>query len=784
MTWAWLRLERRGAFLLGLVCCLAPLLWGPMGRLFYTADYNLPLDPGRAVASLLAGWSTDNLGAPTVRFNPHLFPFLAFWRIGQVLGVPLWIIQRLWLAGLLALAYVSATAFVRFLVPGARRSTSAAVAITYVFNPFTLYSFAVGHNIAFLAYAAAPLWLATLLRAVRSDGGPRQRMMAAAVTLLFASSFDNPAVILSFVLVPTALFLIRELLARRDERRQIAVSTARIVAWVGALHSWWIIPTLWAVLKGSSYRYAGSAGSLLEWPGLATRVDFVEFLRGHGFWGQYAGYRGVPYLSWAPSFEHPLLVASSWLLASLAVSALLVHRRPAGWIKIGALLFVVSIFLSKGINPPAGGLNKWLYLNVPGFHVFRGTYEKFGGMAFLGVLLGAAALLVAPRWSARARLSLIVVVAGASAASAWPLVTGDVAQPMNANGVSSTVRVPSDYQSLRVWTASVPSSGSLLIVPWSPSGYVKTDWGFAGPDPLHNFSRLPVFAGEPEASRRDGSRYSSLLDLLETPEDAALAQRLGVAYVVVRHDVDHGFYAGTPTPEAVEGRLRGAGYVVEAVLGKLSVWRLPVPTAPFWLQPARGAPVLRPEPSKRVPSASPRPSIPTNARFVGAATVKGTARISGPTWLYLPQVFSAGWRLSVTAEKGASAKVVKHAAPADFGNAWLVDGQGNVSFRIRHDKGLAGVAGLTITAAGFLTALVALKRDRGRVALGGRKRRLRTESVCDLRSREPTEEVETVREVVEHQGGREQSGGRPGTPVGGRAQGEPSGQEDGGGATR
>ena len=194
--------------------------------------------------------------------------------------------------------------------------------------------------------------------------------------------------------------------------------------------------------------------------------------------------------------------------------------------------------------------------------------------------------------------------------------------------------------------------------------------------------------------------------------------------------------------------------------------------------------MLRPEPSGRIPSASLRPSIPTNARFVGAATMKGTVRISGPTWLYLPQAFSPGWRLSVTAEKGASAKVLSHAAPAAFGNAWLVDGQGKVSFRIRHDEGLARLAGLLITAAGFITALVAFKRVRGRAALGGRKRRWRTESVCDLRSREPTEEVDTVREVVEHQGGREQSGGRPGTPVGGRAQGEPSGQEDGGGATR
>jgi hypothetical protein len=73
-----------------------------------TADtkINLHVDPGRFLADVASMWtSTGQLGdVQSGQQTGYLFPMGPFFAVGHAFGIPDWIVQRLWLGTLLALA--------------------------------------------------------------------------------------------------------------------------------------------------------------------------------------------------------------------------------------------------------------------------------------------------------------------------------------------------------------------------------------------------------------------------------------------------------------------------------------------------------------------------------------------------------------------------------------------------------------------------------------------------------------------------------------------------------
>ena len=73
-----------------------------------TADtkINLHVDPGRFLSDVASMWtSTGQLGdVQAGQQAGYLFPMGPFFAVGHAIGLPDWIVQRLWLGTLLALA--------------------------------------------------------------------------------------------------------------------------------------------------------------------------------------------------------------------------------------------------------------------------------------------------------------------------------------------------------------------------------------------------------------------------------------------------------------------------------------------------------------------------------------------------------------------------------------------------------------------------------------------------------------------------------------------------------
>ena len=73
-----------------------------------TADTKIDLhvDPGRFLSQVAAAWtSTGDLGeVHSAQYSGYLWPMGPFFALGHLIGLPAWVVERLWLGTLLALA--------------------------------------------------------------------------------------------------------------------------------------------------------------------------------------------------------------------------------------------------------------------------------------------------------------------------------------------------------------------------------------------------------------------------------------------------------------------------------------------------------------------------------------------------------------------------------------------------------------------------------------------------------------------------------------------------------
>src|SRR4051794_8553810 len=178
---------RRRSIPLGLsLLALALGLAQRPGTVVADTKVDLYVDPGRFLRHVLSVWSpTGDLGHVFgAQYSGYAFPMAPFFALGDALGVPVWIVHRLWLGALLALA---AYGVVRLLdaLAGPRRGALHLVAgALYIVNPYvTVY--ANRTTVALLSYAALPWLLLAIHRGVRA---PRRWWWPAAFALVLTST--------------------------------------------------------------------------------------------------------------------------------------------------------------------------------------------------------------------------------------------------------------------------------------------------------------------------------------------------------------------------------------------------------------------------------------------------------------------------------------------------------------------------------------------------------------------------------------------------------------------
>jgi len=503
---------------------------------------DLHVDPGGFLADVASAWSsTGDLGhVQGGQYGGYLFPMGPFFALGHWLGGAPWLVQRLWLGLLLALAAWGAVKLLEEL--GGSAVACGVAGLIVLLNPYVVV-FSGRTSVTLLGYAALPWLLVCARRGVLRGGWAWPAAFALIVT---ASGGGVNAAVTAWVLVGPLLLVLYERWTGRVRWGAVwgfAWRTGVATAFVSA---WWVMPLL------VQSRYGVDFLRFTEQPGtIWSTTSLPESLRLMGYWISYlgVGYGGIlrPYFGdgGVLLFALPVVLAGL-LVPALALLGFAWTRRDA-YAPFALLLVIVGLIVMTAGFPegtPLRRASNFTYNHVVAVQFLRTTY-KAGPLVAFGVAilagLGAARL---PRRALVGVALLLPVVAS------WPLVRGRALDDQ-----LLWKRIPAAWEQAAEHVDA--RGGRAVVLPGQLYAYY--DWG-GTIDPI-----LPVLAGTPVATR-NAVGYADLraTDLLWTT-DALVQQRralpgqlgglldlMGVRTVVAGADDDPTRSGAAPAAEAAD----------------------------------------------------------------------------------------------------------------------------------------------------------------------------------------------------------------------------------------
>lgn len=493
------------------------------------------MQPGETARRYAQSW-IDSPGLGAASYNTGVAPLAAMFAMLESLGVPAWVIMRLWRLSLLLLAAWGARLAVRELVGRSVHGDALAVAgvvaaVVYAANPYVVVGG--GTTPTLQPYALLPWLVFCWLRGFRR---PSWRWIVAAALVLSAMGGLNAGVVPLIQLVIIIPLAVHALAVERIRFRAVAgviVGTGLLYA---LLSAYWLVPALQALGAGTAVAEGTESPQAIN-----AANSYAEVLRGLGMWTLYGGDGSGPFNpSHLPYLTTPLVVLLSFGIPVLAAVGARLSTSPARL--FGAVSVLLGGLLMVGLFPMSerSGWSRaleWAFDTVPGVIAFR-TTNKVGAVLELGlavlVALAAAALLprLAETWQ-----RVVAVIAGlaVTAASLAPALTG---------GLFPIKMDLPDY-----WleaSAALDAGGSdsrLLMVPGV--GAPHYEWGYRGPDEIGAalFSRPLVFRTIYPTGEGHGTAMLAEVDrrlrLGTLPEGtmSSLARYLGVGDVVGRYGV-------------------------------------------------------------------------------------------------------------------------------------------------------------------------------------------------------------------------------------------------------
>ncbi|WP_148614738.1 alpha-(1-_3)-arabinofuranosyltransferase domain-containing protein [Nocardioides rubriscoriae] len=533
-----------------LLFVLMSLLQSP-GTTTYDTRAELTQRPADFLASAFTLWHPEsNFGEFQNQAYGYLFPQGSWFVLGDLVGLPDWVSQRLWSALVLVVA-----------VEGARRVAGAVglapayallAGVVYGFAPRLLGTVSVitGET---LPGAVMP-WV--VLPVVLALGGRMVPWRAALLSGAAVVCMGGVNAVENAGSLPLAAILVGWGAWRHLVSWRFAAGWA---AAVGVASTWWALPLL--VLAGYSppfYEYVESAADT------TALVGWSEASRGASHWVAYLVVGGQ---QWWPAandlVSEPQLVLVSALVAGIGVVGL-AHLRHVlrGPLVLAVLVGLGSLTIAHGGwegSPVAGSVRA--LLDGP-LQIFRNVHKidptvrlplaiGFGHAVALAV---AALLARRPSWTPSTPLLVMVPLA----------VVLTLGQPYLVNNARTPGwdEVADPWVQARDYLAAHQDGRTTLVLPGS--GFAEQTWGWTLDEPLLVLggadlvtrSQVPIVPGQ-------SLRFLAALDQLASTGRASngLGEQLaraGIGHVVVRRDLDR-TTTGSPHPAGATVSLATAG---------------------------------------------------------------------------------------------------------------------------------------------------------------------------------------------------------------------------------
>ncbi|GAA2344407.1 alpha-(1-_3)-arabinofuranosyltransferase [Streptomyces kunmingensis] len=505
------------------------------GRMTFETKLGVALDPWRFIEDLGQLWhDRAGFGGLADQYIGYAFPMLPYYGLADLVRLPVWLAERLWLSLVVTAAFWGALRLMERLRIGSP-SGRLLGAVAYALWP--TYTIVIGSTSAAVLPGALLPWV--LLPLTNSRKSPRISAVHSALLVPFMGGVNAAATLAS--LLPVGLYLLSRPPSPR-KRRQISWWFPSVV--LATL--WWTIPLLLLGVYGENFLpYVENARTTTD------TMAATETLRGAGNWVAYL-HLGEAWLpaGWTVATSVVVIVCSA-LAAAFGLAGLarrdLPERRWLLLTVMAAALFTLAGYGGALGAPFHDTVQSWL--DGP-LAPFRNIYKFQTGLA-LALVLGLAHLVgVAPeprgtRPLRGRRYAPLLVAVLILPGLAWPYLNGSILQP------GPFKKLPAYWQSTADWLRTYSPDSRALVVPATAHGIYT--WGSPIDQPLDVLAdsrwaqRDFVPFGTAGNRRTLDAIEQALMSGIQVPGLQDYLSRSGLYYVVVRNDLDPDQFGYVPT---------------------------------------------------------------------------------------------------------------------------------------------------------------------------------------------------------------------------------------------
>lgn len=493
----------------------------------------------------------------------YLFPMGPFFWIGNILGAPEWVIQRLWWSLLLVVAFLGIVRLARLLgITGFWPRLAGGLA--YVLAPRMVTELGV-LSVEVLPFAIAPWVLIPLVRAAEG-GSPRRWAAWSGVAIACAGGVNAVG---SAAVLPLGVWWI---LTRFRGRR-----LGSMLGWwslaVVAATLWWAIPLL--VLG----QYSPPFLDWIESASVTTSITAPDtVVRGTSQWVAYISDSSGPVWpsGWALVTSTGLILATG-VVAAVGVFGLSLRATPHRLFLVGILLIgVIAVGFGHVGQIPGLGADLARTLLDGALAPLRNTH-KFDLLIRLPMAIGVAGAVAwlwtrinsaegkRKRWTRWSGMLAVGVIALSLITSAQPALAGMLTRDR------SFVDIPTYWSDAASWLADQQQAGRALLLPSASFGVYT--WGRTNDEPLQVLASTPwVVRDAVPLSGAGAIRWlDGVNERLTTgrgaPGLSAAMSRAGISWIVVRNDLDRRRSESSRSELIRQGLLRSGGFVPVASFG-------------------------------------------------------------------------------------------------------------------------------------------------------------------------------------------------------------------------
>ncbi len=514
-----------------------PLLLTAPGKVAADTKTYLYLDPSRLLSRAWSMWDPNvGLGTVTHQTIGYLWPMGPWFWFWELVGMPDWIAQRLWVGTLMFAAGAGVAYLLRTL--GIRSVPSVlAAALLYELSPYVLH-YAARISVILLPWAALPFLVALVQRSLETRSWRHPALFA----LVVATAGGVNATALVLAGLGPLVWLVFAVLVHREVTWRVALGVTARIGSLTLLTSLWWIAGLWV--------QGGWGIDILRYTETVETVARTslssEVLRGLGYWFFYGGDKLGAWIEPGQSYtQHLWLIAVGFAVPVLGFCAVAVMR----WrYRAAALLLVVlGTAIAVGAYPydspsPAGGAFKALATSSTVGLALRSTPRAVPLVALgLALLIGAAL-------AARKMTAIAVVVGAIAILGLPPLWTGDFIgknlqrdEDIPDYWLDAAAHLDAEDHDTRVW--EIPGTD-----------FASYRWGNTVDPITPGLMDRPYVArelipyGTPAAADLLIAADRRLQEMVFDPDSLApIARLLGVGDVVLRSDLQYERYR-TPRP--------------------------------------------------------------------------------------------------------------------------------------------------------------------------------------------------------------------------------------------